>query len=70
MNFNLILLSFLLFAHEFQYRKLIVDKIIDLVESMQKLFSVNHHENMKFNILSGGKMNLTMPRDSPTIVVN
>jgi hypothetical protein len=37
---------------------------------MQKLFSVNHHENIQFQILSGGKMSLAMPRDSPTIVVN
>lgn len=47
-----------------------IDKILDLAESMQKLFSVDHHENFEFKTLSGGKLSLEMPRDAPTIVIN
>lgn len=31
---------------------------------------VSHHEFLDFRTLSGGKMNLVLPQDPPTVVIN
>lgn len=38
-----------------------MQEILELLEAMQSLFSVDHHENFNFKTLSGGKMNLELP---------
>ena len=37
---------------------------------IQNFGLVEHNDFLDFQILSGGKMNLTLPRDPPTVVIN
>lgn len=43
---------------------------MDLALAVQELGTVEHHDFLDFNKLGGGIMNLVLPRDPPTIVMN
>ncbi len=44
--------------------------VISAMQAVQKKFEVHHHDLFTFDKIGGGLMNIVLPRDAPTVIVN